>query len=67
MSICWIIGRKVTMTNGHDYMAEPFIVFDDKAEAEKASNLIEKISGERPKITEAARYVVSGAADQVAP
>jgi hypothetical protein len=59
MSKCWIIGRKATIaTNGHSYIAEPFIVFDTEAEADSACDMVERVSGERPIKAEAAAYRV---------
>lgn len=48
-NIVWIIGSKATiLSNGHEYMAEPFIVFETEAEADAACDMVEKISGQRP-------------------
>jgi hypothetical protein len=58
MSACWIIGKEVTLQNGHKYAAEPFIVFDDEAEADAACDMVERVSGERPMKVEGARYRV---------
>lgn len=58
MSKCWIIGRKATIaSNGHEYMAEPYIVFETEAEADRACTLVEQISGDRPIKKESAIYV----------
>lgn len=56
MSACWIIGRKTTLANGHEYPAGPFIVFETEDEAGAAADMVEKISGERPVIIEGALY-----------
>jgi hypothetical protein len=56
MSKCWIIGRKATLTNGHSYIAEPFIAFETEAQADAAIDMVFKVSGERPMKTEAALY-----------
>lgn len=57
MSACWIIGRKATITaNGHEYIAEPFIVFAEEAEADAACDMVERVSGERPMKVEGAVY-----------
>ena len=54
MSKCWIIGHMAELaTNGHKYVAEPFIVFLNEAKADAACDLVEKISGKRPMKTEA--------------
>lgn len=58
MSACWVIGKKVTLINGHDHIAEPFIVFHDEDEADAACDMIERVSGERPKKSEGALYSV---------
>jgi hypothetical protein len=55
----WIIGRKATLqSNGHEYMAEPYIVFEAEIDADLACDMIEKISGERPIKTSSALYRV---------
>ncbi len=55
MSEIWIIGRKATMaTNGHEYISTPFIAFHTEAEALRAREMIEKVSGEKVMITSAA-------------
>lgn len=59
MSNCWIIGRKVTLPNGHETMAEPYIVFDSEEEADTACAMVERVSGERPTKREGARYNIS--------
>lgn len=56
MATCWIIGRKVTLPNGHETMAEPFIVFSNEEEADAACDMVEKVSLERPRKVEAAQY-----------
>lgn len=57
MSTCWIIGKKVKIeSNGHEYLAEPFIVFESEEQAVAACDMVEKVSRERPGITEAAFY-----------
>jgi len=56
MSAIWIIGRKVELPNGHKYMAEPFISFETNEQAQAACDMIEKVSGERPMIADAAFY-----------
>lgn len=54
-NIVWIIGRKATLaTNGHEYIAEPFIAFENEADADAACDMVEKVSGERPKKSTAA-------------
>ena len=52
----WIIGRKVTMQNGHIYMAEPFIAFETNEDAQAACDMVEKVSGERPMIADSILY-----------
>lgn len=52
----WIIGRKVTMVNGHTYMAEPFIAFETNEDAQAACDMIERVSGERPDIASSVLY-----------
>lgn len=52
----WIIGRKVTLPNGHSYVAEPFIAFERNEDAQAACDMIEKVSGERPMIADAAYF-----------
>lgn len=55
MSKCWIIGSKATIaSNGHEYIAEPFIVFEDERKADAACDMVERVSGTRPMKTEAA-------------
>jgi hypothetical protein len=54
MATIWIIGRKVELPNGHAYMAEPFIAFGSNKAAQDACDMIQKVSGERPMITDAA-------------
>jgi hypothetical protein len=50
----WIIGRKATIaSNGHDYVAEPFIAFISEHDADAACDMIERVSGERPMKAEA--------------
>jgi len=57
MSACWIIGRKAKLvTNGHEYIAEPFLVFEREADADAACDMVERVSGERPMKAEAASY-----------
>ncbi len=46
MGVIWIIGRKVVMQNGHEYMAQPFSVFASEPEADAAIGLITRITGE---------------------
>lgn len=47
MTEVWIIGRKATIaSNGHDYIAEPFIAFASEADAIEARDIILKITGE---------------------
>ena len=58
MSNCWIIGRKVMLGNGHEYMAEPYVVFETEEQADGACAMVERVSGERPIKREAARYMV---------
>lgn len=59
MSKCWIIGRKATIAaNNHEYVTEPFIVFQSEAEANAACDMVESVSGERPKKTEGALYTI---------
>jgi hypothetical protein len=56
-STCYIMGRKaVIASNGHEYIAEPFIVFPTKEAAEEAADMVFRVSGERPMIVEAAAY-----------
>ena len=52
----WIIGRQIELPNGHKYLAEPFIAFESNADAQAACDMVEKVSGERPAITDAALY-----------
>lgn len=56
MSAIWIIGRRVALPNGHHYAAEPYIAFETNAQAQAACDMIEKVSGERPMIMDAAFY-----------
>lgn len=57
MSTIWIIGRKATIaTNLHEYMTEPFIVFETNEDAQAACDMIEKVSGERPMIASSVLY-----------
>ena len=59
MSTCWIIGRKATIAaNGHEYVTEPFIVFESEEEAMAACDMVERVSGERPKIVDGSFYRV---------
>lgn len=58
MSNCWIIGRKVVLGNGHEYMAEPYIVFETEEQADAACEMVLRVSDERPIKREAARYLV---------
>lgn len=59
MSVCWIIGKKaVIQSNGHEYMTQPFIAFENEADADAACDMIEKVSGERPLKADAALYRV---------
>jgi hypothetical protein len=61
MSTCWIIGRKATIAgNGHEYITQPFIVFNTEAEADSACDMVERVSGERPMKADAALYAVYG-------
>jgi hypothetical protein len=54
-NIVWIIGRKATLaTNGYEYMTEPFIAFENEADADAACDMVEKVSGERPMKSSAA-------------
>lgn len=54
MTSVWIIGRKATIaSNGHSYIAEPFLAFPNEAEADEACDMIERVSGERPMKAEA--------------
>jgi hypothetical protein len=49
MSDIWIIGPKATIvSNGHEYIAQPFLAFRTEAEADQACDLVERVSGERP-------------------
>lgn len=52
----WIIGRKVELPNGHTYMAEPFIAFETNEDAQAACDMIAKVAGERPMITDGVLY-----------
>lgn len=52
----WIIGRRVTMANLNEYMGEPFIAFETNQDAQAACDMIEKVSGERPMITDSVLY-----------
>jgi len=52
----WIIGRKVELPNGAAYMAEPFIAFETNQDAQAACDMIAKVSGERPMITDGVLY-----------
>ena len=62
MSACWIIGREAQLaSDGHKYITEPFIVFDTENDAEAACDMIERVSGERPRTVEGSRYHVSAA------
>lgn len=57
MSDIWIIGRKATLaTNGHEYITTPFIAFHTEAEAQRAREMIEKVSGEKVMMTIAALW-----------
>lgn len=57
MSSCWILGRKARIeANGHEYVAEPFIVFSTEREADDAADMITRVSGERPMKVEASLY-----------
>lgn len=59
MSTCWIIGRKaVIAANNHEYMTQPFIVFQTEAEADSACDMVEKVSGERPMKADGALYTI---------
>lgn len=54
MSLCWVIGKRARIeSNGHEYIAEPFIVFQTEAEADAACDMVQKVSGERPMKVEA--------------
>jgi hypothetical protein len=52
----WVIGRQVELPNGQKYMAEPFIAFETNEDAQAACDMIAKVSGERPIVTNAAFY-----------
>ncbi|MGY3527303.1 hypothetical protein [Bradyrhizobium sp. USDA 4452] len=56
MPAIWIIGRKVKLPNGHEYMAEPFVAFETNEAAQGACDMIERVAGERPMIVDAAYY-----------
>lgn len=53
MTMIWIVGRKVELPNGHLYMAEPFVAFGTNEAAQKACDMVERVSGERPMIASA--------------
>jgi hypothetical protein len=36
MTEVWIIGRKATLPNGHEYITEPFIAFESNVDAQAA-------------------------------
>lgn len=66
MSTIWIIGRETEIaSNGHKYITEPFIAFATEADADAACDLVEKISGERPRKATAGFMVVTGAGREV--
>lgn len=52
----WIIGRKATLPNGHQYITEPFLAFESNVEAQTACDLVQKVSGERPGIASSEFY-----------
>jgi hypothetical protein len=57
MASCWIIGKKARIAaNGHEYVAEPFIVFAREDEADAACDMVERVSGERPMKAEGSLY-----------
>ncbi len=56
MGAVWIIGRKATLPNGHEYITEPFIAFETNEDAQAACDMVEKVSGERPGIASGALY-----------
>lgn len=58
MAEIWIIGRKATLPNGHEYIAEPFIAFESNVDAQAACEMVYKVSGERPMIASGALYRV---------
>lgn len=51
--VCWILGRRSTLSNGHTLPVQPFYVFMVKAEACAAYELVADISGETPMLIEA--------------
>jgi hypothetical protein len=54
-NVIWIVGRKATLAaTSHEYIVEPFLAFTSEAEAIRARDMIEKISGEKVKIASAA-------------
>lgn len=56
-SVCYVVGRKAVMaSNNHQYIAEPYTVFLSESDAMAAADLVERVSGERPLIVEAALY-----------
>lgn len=52
----WILGRRTTLQNGHNYPAEPLLAFETNEQAQGAADLVQKISGERPMITSATYF-----------
>lgn len=58
MAEIWIIGRKATLPNGHEYITEPFIAFESNVDAQAACDMMQKVSGERPGIASGALYRV---------
>lgn len=53
MKSVWIIGRKaIILANNHEYMAPPFLGYATEAEALRAREVVEKISGEKVMIAE---------------
>lgn len=67
MAEIWIIGRKVTLPNGHEYITEPFIAFESNVDAQAACEMIQKVSGERPGIASGALYRIGETARPATP
>lgn len=54
--MCWIIGKLVKLPNGHEYIAEPYVVFDTQEDAIAARTMIEDVSREHVGMREAALH-----------
>lgn len=52
----YVIGKKVKLPNGHEYIAAPYIAFHTREQAESCADMVERVSGERPGIEECSIY-----------